>query len=92
MPFNQSTMMYPDYETWLLEYSENTVKLCSKFFKKGGKNVLYIIWLWFRRKKSFIDLVNDMNLLQKGILLKKKYYKCIIKMFILQNIEKQVRK
>lgn len=62
---NQSTMMYPNYETWLIEYWENTIKLCHKVLQKGGKLCYILSGYGSHEKKSFIDLVNDMNSITK---------------------------
>ena len=56
---NQSTTTYKTYESWLAGYWEQTIQLCQKVLRKGGK-LCYILSGY-----GDINLLDDMNLITR---------------------------
>ena len=55
----QSTDLYPNYNDWLREYWEGTVKLSHHCLKKGGW-FAYIINDYYDLDKNFYPLIDDL--------------------------------
>lgn len=57
---NQSFTSYPDYQTWLIKYWEETVKLCVKVMKPGAK-FGFVISNYVNREKTMTSISEDME-------------------------------
>lgn len=57
---DQSFDNYPDYQTWLQGYWEETVKLCVKVMKPGAK-FGFVISNYVNRKKELMTISEDMR-------------------------------
>ena len=61
---NQSIDKYKTYEEWLIQYWEETIKLCSYVLKKNGK-LCYILSGYGSNNTDSYDLLSDMNRITK---------------------------
>lgn len=57
---DQSFDNFPDYQSWLKGYWEETVKLCSKVMKPGAK-FGFVISNYINRKKELVTISEDMR-------------------------------
>ncbi len=71
----QSTNRYPDYNTWLNEYWENTIKLCRKVLQNNGKLCYILSGYGSHENNTYLDLVNDMNTITEMYFQKKEVLK-----------------
>jgi hypothetical protein len=57
---DQSFNSFPDYQSWLTGYWEETVKLCAKVMKPGAK-FGFVISNYVNRKKEIMTISEDMR-------------------------------
>ena len=57
---NQSILSYPDYQSWLISYWEETVKLCVKVMKPGSK-FGFVISNYTNKDKVKMTISEDMR-------------------------------
>lgn len=57
---NQSFTSYPDYETWLTNYWEQTVILCKKVMKQGAK-FGFVISNYVNKNREMTSISQDMR-------------------------------
>lgn len=73
---NQSFDSFPDYKTWLVEYWENTIKLCAKVMKKDAK-LAFVISNYVNKDKVKMSISEDMRDVAKKHLTFAEHYKVI---------------
>jgi len=61
----QSTEQYKTYEEWLEKYWEQTIQLCHKVLKKGGKLCYILSGYGSQNTAEQYDLITDMNKITK---------------------------
>lgn len=70
---NQSFASYPDYQTWLVNYWEQTVMLCKKVMKPGAR-FGFVISNYVNKDKQMTTISQDMhNMVMKHLKLVKQY-------------------
>lgn len=70
---NQSFDSFPDYQTWLKDYWEETVKICAQVMKPGAK-FGFVISNYVNRQKQMTTISEDMrDVVSKHLVLNKHY-------------------
>lgn len=70
---DQSFDSFPDYQTWLKDYWEETVKICAQVMKPGAK-FGFVISNYVNRQKQMTTISEDMrDVVSKHLVLNKHY-------------------